>query len=145
VHDAAYRHITDAVCAAVEEGCDAILLDLHGAMVTESLEDGEGALLARLRKLAPTVPIAAALDMHSNLYPEMIASATVVAGYQTYPHVDMYEAGRRARRALFRLLRGEARPTMAWGNRPMLPNDGFAGLDGLPARASHLPLKVYSM
>jgi microcystin degradation protein MlrC len=135
VQDAAYRHITEAICAAVEEGCDAILLDLHGAMVTESLEDGEGALLARLRKMAPTVPIAVALDMHTNLYPAMIANATVVAGYQSYPHIDMYETGRRAGGVLFRLLRGEVRPTMAWGNRPMLPHVMRQGTDDFPNKA----------
>src|SRR5690606_32710737 len=97
--DDAYRAISDAICEAVASGCDAILLDLHGAMVTESLEDGEGALMKRLRALAPGVPIAAAFDMHTNLYPEMVENADVVAGYQTYPHVDVYETGLRAGRA----------------------------------------------
>src|SRR5690554_4279587 len=59
VDDEAYRIMTDAICDAVERGgWDGILLDLHGAMVTESLEDGEGSLLARVRALAPTTPIA---------------------------------------------------------------------------------------
>jgi microcystin degradation protein MlrC len=135
VDDRAYRHITDAICDAVAQGCDAVLLDLHGAMVTESLEDGEGALLKRLRALAPKVPIAAAFDMHTNLYPEMIENADVVAGYQTYPHVDVYETGLRAGRALFRMMKGEARPTMAWGNRPMLPHVMRQGTDDLPNKA----------
>ena len=30
---------------------DAVYLDLHGAMVTEHLDDGEGEILARVRKL----------------------------------------------------------------------------------------------
>lgn len=135
VDDAAYRHITDAICEAVAAGCDAILLDLHGAMVTQSLEDGEGALLKRLRMLAPRVPIAAAFDMHTNLYPEMIDNADVVAGYQTYPHVDIYETGLRAGRALFRMMKGEVRPTMAWGNRPMLPHVMRQGTDDFPNKA----------
>ena len=135
VHDDAYRYITDAICAAVEPGCDAVLLDLHGAMVTQSLEDGEGALLARLRRLAPRAPIGVALDMHTNLYPEMIANADFVGGYQTYPHVDIYETGRRVGQALFRMLRGEVKPTMAWGNRPMLPHVMRQGTDDHPNRA----------
>jgi microcystin degradation protein MlrC len=135
VHDAAYRHITDAICGAVAEGCDAILLDLHGAMVTEHLEDGEGALLARLRQIAPKTPIAVALDMHTNLYPEIVANADVLAGYQTYPHVDNYETGMRAGRALFRMLKGEVRPTTVWGNRPMLPHVMRQGTDDFPNSA----------
>ena len=69
VEDAAYQVISDAICEAVAAGCDAVMLDLHGAMVTESLEDGEGALLARIRRIKPGVPIAVALDMHTNMHP----------------------------------------------------------------------------
>src|SRR5439155_21185889 len=52
VEDAAYAHITDTICEAVARGgFDGIMLDLHGAMVTESLEDGEGEFLKRLRAI----------------------------------------------------------------------------------------------
>jgi microcystin degradation protein MlrC len=134
VEDAAYTTITDAICEAVEKGCDAVLLDLHGAMVTERLEDGEGMLLERVRKLAPDVPIAAAFDMHTNLTEKIVRNATAVAGYQTYPHVDMYETGLRAGRPVFGALKGEVRPRMAWGNRPMLPHVMRQGTDDLPNR-----------
>jgi microcystin degradation protein MlrC len=132
VDDDAYAYITDRIEAAVARGCDAMLLDLHGAMVTRSLEDGEGSLLARLRRLAPEVPIAVALDMHTNFYPAIAENATVVAGYQTYPHVDNYETAMRAGRPVFAMLRGEVRPTMAWGNRPMLPHVMRQGTDDFP-------------
>ena len=122
VQDAAYTEISDAICEAVAAGCDAVMLDLHGAMVTESLDDGEGALLTRLRGIAPDVPIAVALDMHTNLYPAMVENATTLAGYTTYPHVDNYGTGMRAGEALVKKIKGEANPVMAWGNRPMLPH-----------------------
>lgn len=132
VQDAAYKEISDAIAEAVEAGCDAVMLDLHGAMVTESMEDGEGALLARLRGIAPDVPIAVALDMHTNLYPAIADNATTLAGYQTYPHIDNYETGRRAGEALVRFLKGEVKPTLAWGNRPMLPHVMRQGTDDFP-------------
>ena len=147
VEDAAYAHITDCICdcvaAELGKGLDAILLDLHGAMVTESLEDGEGALLARLRGIAPETPIAVALDMHTNMYPAIVDNATAVAGYQTYPHIDVYETGQRAGRAVLAALKGDATPTMAWGNRPMLPHVMRQGSDdepnrGLQARAKKM-------
>lgn len=147
VEDAAYGHITDTICDCVAEelgrGLDAILLDLHGAMVTESLADGEGALLARLREIAPETPIAVALDMHTNMYPAMVENATAVAGYQTYPHIDVYQTGQRAGRAVIAALKGGAKPTMAWGNRPMLPHVMRQGSDdepnrGLQARAKEM-------
>src|SRR6185295_9543389 len=103
---------------AVARGCDAVLLDLHGAMVTRSHDDGEGELLGRIRRVAPDVPIGVALDMHTNLFPAMGNLATVIAGYQTYPHVDMYETGLRAGKAIL----SKAKSTMAFGHRPMLPH-----------------------
>jgi microcystin degradation protein MlrC len=122
VHTAAYEYMVQRILEAVAKGCDAVLLDLHGAMVTEKHEDGEGELLARIRKIAPAVPVGVALDMHTNLFPAMGANATVIAGYQTYPHVDMYETGLRAGRPIFAMLEGKPKPAMAWGWRPMLPH-----------------------
>jgi len=134
VDDAAYEHIAGRIVAAVRAGCDAVLLDLHGAMVTRTYEDGEGELLRRLRAVAPGVPIGVALDMHTNLYDAMAANASVLAGYQTYPHVDMLETGQRAGRALLAQLAGRARPTMAWGRQPMLPHVMRQGTDDSPNR-----------
>ena len=134
VETAAYEYVCDAILASVREGCDAILLDLHGAMVTERHEDGEGELLARIREIAPRVPVGITLDMHANLYPAMVDNADVIAGYQTYPHVDYYETGVRAARPVFAMLRGEARPVAAWGNRPMLPHVMRQGSGDFPNR-----------
>jgi len=122
VEDAAYEWIAGRICDAVAEGCDAVLLDLHGAMVTQSLEDGEGELLTRLRRIAPDIPIGVALDMHTNMYPAIARHATSLAGYQTYPHIDNYETGMRAGRPIFDALAGRVRPVISWGNRPMLPH-----------------------
>ena len=132
VQDTAYKEISDAIAEAVQAGCDAVMLDLHGAMVTESLEDGEGALMERLRSIAPEVPIAVALDMHTNLYPAITENATTLAGYQTYPHIDNYETGKRAGEVLVKAIRGEVRPTSSWGNRPMLPHVMRQGTDDFP-------------
>jgi microcystin degradation protein MlrC len=132
VEDTAFEHIVGRICAAVADGCDAVLLDLHGAMVTQSHDDGEGELLRRLRAIAPTVPIGVALDMHTNLFPAMVEGATVIAGYQTYPHIDVFETGLRAGHAIFALLAGRASPAMAWGNRPMLPHVMRQGSDDSP-------------
>jgi microcystin degradation protein MlrC len=91
-------------------------------MVTQSHEDGEGQLLKRIRAIDPKTPIAVALDMHANLYDEIIDNATVVTGYRTYPHVDTYETGKRSGEILLRMIKGEIKPVMAWGNAPMLPH-----------------------
>lgn len=122
VESAAYESMAGRIVEAVARGCDAVLLDLHGAMVTRAHDDGEGELLARLRKVAPDVPIGVALDMHANLFPAMGDLATVIAGYQTYPHLDMYETGARAARPILSMLERKAKPCLAYGFRPMLPH-----------------------
>jgi microcystin degradation protein MlrC len=133
VEDAAYAHMTETICeAAARGGFDGIMLDLHGAMVTESLEDGEGQFLKRLRTIDPVTPIAVSLDMHANLYDEIIANATVVTGYRTYPHIDTYETAKLAGEILLRTIRGEVKPIMAWGNVPMLPHVMRQGTDDHP-------------
>jgi len=133
VEDAAYKHITDTICeAAARGGFDGIMLDLHGAMVTENLEDGEGEFLKRLRAIDPVTPIAVSLDMHANLYDAMIANATVVTGYRTYPHIDTYETAKLAGEILLRAIRGEVKPVMAWRNEPMLPHVMRQGTDDHP-------------
>ncbi len=134
VDDNAFEFIVGRICEAVSHGCDAVLLDLHGAMVTQTFDDGEGELLRRIRAIAPWIPVGVALDMHANLYDRMGEYATVLSGYQTYPHVDMFETGLRAGRAVLALLAGTARPTMAWGRQPMLPHVMRQGTDDSPNR-----------
>ena len=109
----AYRMMCDAIVDAVAQGCDAIMLDLHGAMTVEDSDDGEGDLLARVRVVAPNTPLALALDLHGNVSDQMVRHADIVVGFKTYPHVDMYDTGEHAARVLFGMLDGRIRPTIA--------------------------------
>ena len=136
VEDEAYEAMSGTILSAVKRGgWDGILLDLHGAMVTKSHEDGEGTLLARIRAIDAKTPIAVSYDMHANVYAEMVEHANVVAGYQTYPHIDMHGTGRRAGDALVRLIKGQAQPTTAWGRLPMLPHVMRQGTADEPNRS----------
>ncbi len=119
VQAAAYDALTDRIVAAVP-GCDAILLDLHGAMVAENSLDGEGDLLARVRAAAPGVPIGVALDLHGNITQRIVDNADVVVGFKTYPHVDMYETGLHAGRLLLAMLLGGPRYTVRWRQLPLM-------------------------
>ncbi|MGD2140416.1 MAG: M81 family metallopeptidase, partial [Burkholderiales bacterium] len=93
---------------------DAVYLDLHGAMVTEHLDDGEGELLERVRRIVgERVAIVASLDLHANVTERMLHNADLLIAYRTYPHVDMAETGERVARHLRRLLDGAARPKLA--------------------------------
>ena len=117
----AFERIADALCAAARQ-CDAMMLDIHGAMVAEHHDDGEGELLARLRSVAPGLPIALALDSHANITQRMVDHCTVMPGYRTYPHLDMVETGRMAGRLLRQALAGSLKPATALARVPMLPN-----------------------
>ncbi|MCW5624631.1 MAG: M81 family metallopeptidase [Burkholderiales bacterium] len=121
VDGAAYDRFCDLLCEAVAKGCDAVCLDLHGAMVVaDRTDDGEGTLLEKIRAVAPNTPIAVSLDLHANVTDRMVRNSTIIAGYKTYPHVDQYEAGHLAGSILLDTLAGKVKPVMAWGNRPLL-------------------------
>jgi microcystin degradation protein MlrC len=89
---------------------EGVYLDLHGAMVAETFDDGEGELLRRVREaVGPRVPVVASLDLHANVTRAMVAYADALVAYRTYPHVDMAETGARAALLLQRMLGGGTR------------------------------------
>lgn len=89
---------------------DGIYLDLHGAMVCEHHQDGEGEFLRRVRDLVgPDLPVAVSLDLHANLTRAMVEHASVLDLYRTYPHIDMGETGSRTAAHLDRLIVGGER------------------------------------
>lgn len=112
------RMLADDLAAAGP--VDALFLDLHGAMVTEHLDDGEGELLARLRTLLGARPLVAALDLHANVSDAMVAHADRLVAYRTYPHVDLAQTGTRCAIELGRLLRGDAPLAKAHRKPPFL-------------------------
>ncbi|MCA0324778.1 MAG: M81 family metallopeptidase [Proteobacteria bacterium] len=135
VHAAAYDELTDRIVAAAA-GCDAILLDLHGAMVAQHTPDGEGDLLARVRAAAPGVPLGVALDLHGNLTQKMVDHADVMVGFKTYPHVDMYETGEHVARLVLRMLQEGRRHAVRWRPLPLLSHTlRSTTLGGAMARA----------
>jgi microcystin degradation protein MlrC len=110
---------------------DGVYLDLHGAMVTEHLDDGEGELLARVRRVVgPRVPVVASLDLHANLSQAMLDASEGMVAYCTYPHIDMAATGARAAQLLDRTL-AAGRP-MAKAMRKL----DF--LTGLPSQSTFL-------
>jgi microcystin degradation protein MlrC len=99
---------------------DAVFLELHGAMATESHDDGEAELLRRIRAtVGPDVPILASLDLHANVSPEMVERADFFSSYRTYPHVDWGASGARCAEWLDRVL-AWSRPARALRQVPFL-------------------------
>ncbi len=118
----AFEHIVGIILEAARVvKPDGVLLPLHGAMVTEFCEDGEGELLTRLRDvIGAEVPIAISLDLHANVSVKMCELAQIIVSYKTYPHIDMREAARHAGDILQRAMLGEISPRTLRAHRPML-------------------------
>lgn len=118
----AYEHIAGRIIAAAKaEKYDGIILGLHGSMVPEFTDDGEGELLTRLRAvLGRDIPIAVTLDLHAMVSETMVDLADIFVSYKTYPHVDMRIAGRHAGRILDTAMAGKVKPRTVRAHRPML-------------------------
>ncbi|HEX9324243.1 MAG TPA: M81 family metallopeptidase [Xanthobacteraceae bacterium] len=122
VADDAFERMAGKLTLALErERPDAVFLELHGAMVTQSHDDGEGELLRRVRAaLGPATPILVSLDLHANVSPQMLAGADFLSSYRTYPHTDWGGAGARCAEWLERVASWKPRPARALRQCPFL-------------------------
>ena len=132
-----YGHVKERMLRDLKAAgtVDGVLLDLHGAMVTEGHDDGEGDLISAVRQVVgPSVPIAVSLDFHGNITDTMVREADLLHGYKTYPHVDMGERGVEATERLLDVIDKRLRPTAALRNPPLLPPLGNQGTARGPMR-----------
>jgi microcystin degradation protein MlrC len=100
---------------------DGVLLELHGAMVAENARDGDAEILRQVREVVGSLPIVAVLDLHANISQGMVALADALVGYDTYPHIDMYERGLEAADIITRMVRGSLRSARALRKPPLMP------------------------
>ena len=123
VTEDAYERIAkvmvDGIAAA--RPIDGVYLDLHGAMVTEHFDDGEGEILARVRKvIGKELPLVVSLDLHANVTPDMVEHADALIAYRTYPHVDMADTGKACAKHLALMLKTKASFAKAFRQLPFL-------------------------
>jgi microcystin degradation protein MlrC len=121
----AYEHYTEQILERAREladEIDGVKLALHGAMVAETTPHGEATLVRRVRDVVgDSVPIAVSLDLHGNLSDDLLSVADVVVGFETYPHVDMGDAGYLATEQLFETVTGDLSPVVSVERPPLLP------------------------
>ncbi|MCE5250691.1 M81 family metallopeptidase [bacterium] len=100
---------------------DGVLLALHGAMVTETCDDGEGYILEKIRaKVGNDIPVVHTLDLHATLTPRMAVNANAVTIYRTYPHIDMFDRGCEAASIMLDILDGRMHPVIAISKPPVM-------------------------
>lgn len=111
---------------------DGIFLVLHGAMVSESIDDVEGELIARIRQLPgmERVPICGVLDLHGNISRRTIESTQGLVAYRCNPHTDAKEAAINGAKLLERILETERWPVSLWAQPGIIwPPTGVATQD----------------
>jgi microcystin degradation protein MlrC len=118
VSDATYFHLKERLFTALAktlDSVDGVYLRLHGAMTTETVEDVEGDLIQTLRAMVgPDFPIAVSCDLHAHFTKKMAEGTSLIAGYQTCPHIDIYETGARAMRLMVAALKNSKPPVLSY-------------------------------
>ena len=122
--------VLDHMCQRMEhyvktEQFDGIYAALHGATCTENNDDACGFFLEKLRSLVGDKPIAASFDLHANITDKILRNADVVCGYQTYPHIDLFDTGYRAAKHLMGILDGKRYYTAAVKLPMLVPPTGY--------------------
>jgi microcystin degradation protein MlrC len=101
---------------------DGVLLGLHGGGYSEIHNDLEGKVLQEVRStIGEQTPLATVFDLHANVSQARINAADYIVGYDTYPHIDMYERGVEAANIMVSTIKGEVKPTMAMEKPPLIP------------------------
>jgi microcystin degradation protein MlrC len=139
----AYERIVKVMVEGIRAAgaLDAVYLDLHGAMVTEHFDDGEGEILRRVREMIGNeLPLVVSLDLHANVTPEMVKHADALIAYRTYPHVDMADTGRAAAKHLALLLRSQQKLAKAFRQLPFLIPISWQCTNDHPSKAIYRKL-----
>jgi len=91
---------------------DGVFLDIHGAMSVVGLDDAEGDLIARIRKVIGTEPmISTSMDLHGNVTERLAGHSDLITCYRMAPHEDAMESKERAVQNLIdRLRSGKGKP-----------------------------------
>lgn len=116
ISEAARAEITGECLRRLRAGgpYDGVFVALHGAMVTETDQDGDCQFLREIRALVGgEVPLAITLDLHANIFDELADLANIAVSFRTYPHIDMREVGVEACTLLHAAMEGAIKPRIA--------------------------------
>lgn len=134
----AFRAEVDAMCESLAAAVplDVLLAMQHGSCVAEDCLDADGYMLTRYRQVVgPDTVLATGLDLHANVSDAMLQAVDLINCYQTNPHVDPREQGRRVAQLALAAARGEVRPTVASTVIPAVPNILQQNTDREPMRS----------
>ena len=133
VTSACYQQLRSELLDRLQQAMpvDGVLMPLHGAALVENVDDPEGDLLHAVRDLVGhEIPVVATLDLHAHVTAEMVQHADALLAWETYPHRDQYNTGRRATRLLIDIRAGKCHPTMAMAKVPVITSAIHGSTDG---------------
>jgi microcystin degradation protein MlrC len=122
-----YQTMRDEVLEALREAMpvDMVVLNLHGAMMAQGVDDCEGDLLARVRVLVGAdMPVGAILDLHGNVSQQMVDSGAIIVGCKEYPHTDYAARADELYTILASVARGGPRLTTSRLRIPLISMQG---------------------
>jgi microcystin degradation protein MlrC len=142
----AYERVSATLLAGLRDALakgplDAVYLDLHGAMVAEHVDDGEGEILARVRGvIGNAIPLVVSLDLHGNITQRSVELADAMIAYRTYPHIDMADTGRATARHLKLMLESRRKFAKSFRQLPFLIPISWQCTDNEPCRSIYQKL-----
>ncbi|RYE27440.1 MAG: M81 family peptidase [Sphingobacteriaceae bacterium] len=102
---------------------DGLYYDIHGAMSVVGLDDPEGDLITRIRKIVgyKTI-ISTSMDLHGNVSERLAQNTDLITCYRMAPHQDAMQTKARAVKNLIdRIVNGKGKPVYkAWIPVPIL-------------------------
>ena len=102
---------------------DGLILDLHGAMNVEGMDDPEGDFVERIRNVVgEKTIISTTMDLHGNVSYDLIKNTDLITCYRMAPHEDAMESKKRSFDNLIeRIQNGKGKPKYkAWSDIPIL-------------------------
>lgn len=118
-----YEKLREGILAPIrahKDTLDGVILCFHGAMTVTGVSDPEGDISAEVRKLIGSKPYMITLDLHANNTKETVDAVDAVFGYDTNPHIDMYDRGRECALCMEKTLAGTWKPVTAHCHPPMV-------------------------
>ncbi len=111
-----YARLRDELVEAIQAAAplDMVLLDLHGAMAAEGVDDTNLDILSHVRAVVgPHVAIGVELDLHCQISQAALDLANITICYKDYPHTDILERAREVYRLTRATAQGQVTPRVA--------------------------------
>src|SRR5262249_7536282 len=133
VTSACYRQLKDDLLHRLKQAgaLDGVLLALHGSAAVEDVGHLESDLLNAVRTVVRnSVPVVATLDLHAHVTQAMVRATDALLAWETYPHRDPFETGRRGATALLDIVAGKLRPATALAKAPVIVSGVLGHTEG---------------